>query len=146
MEKYTSIQTINYDDCLNLGNLIVNQAKVINAAISVRIYIDDFLVFQHFMDGTSYGNIPWLEGKRKTVLKTGYSSAYVMNLLEYPQYKSLKDDKELKSYGGGYPLYMNNNLVAIICVSGMEDSLDDHKLIIDAVHKYFKTGGYEDGI
>lgn len=54
------------------------------------------------------------------------------------EYDWLKKDSDLKIYGGAYPLYVDDNIIAIICVSGMDDSLDDHQLIVDAVNEYFK--------
>lgn len=57
MDKYTNINAICYNDCLNLGNLIINKAKKSNAAVAIRIYVDNFMVFQYFMDGRDSGNI-----------------------------------------------------------------------------------------
>ncbi len=138
MEKYTTIEGIKHDDCFNIGNLIVNKAKEINATVAIQIYVDDFMIYQYFMDGRDSNNLHWLEGKRQTVLKTGFSSAYIMEMNElHHSYDELKRDRTLKLFGGGYPLYINNKMSVIICVSGMADSLDDHKLIIESINEYF---------
>ena len=42
--------------------------------IAIRIYIDDFVIFQYIMEGRDAGNIPWLERKANAVKKKGMSS------------------------------------------------------------------------
>lgn len=37
---------------------------------TIRIYMDDLIIFQYIMQGRDVGNIPWLERKANAVKKT----------------------------------------------------------------------------
>ncbi len=47
--KYSEVKDFNYDDCFNLGCLIVKKHDKHKEPFTIRIYIDGFVIFQYVM-------------------------------------------------------------------------------------------------
>ncbi len=55
--KYSEVKDFNYDDCFNLGCLIVEKYDKHKEPFTIRIYMDDFVIFQYIMQGRDVGNV-----------------------------------------------------------------------------------------
>lgn len=136
--KYSEVQDFSYQDCFNLGCLLVERHDVRKEPIAIRIYMDDLVVFQYIMDGRDAGNIPWLERKANTVRKTGMSSLDAFYAINEGKFLELKDDSTFALYGGGYPIYQEGKIICIVCVSGMAHE-EDGQLVEEVVNEYIKN-------
>ena len=60
---------------------------------TIRIYMDDLIIFQYIMQGRDVGNIPWLERKANAVKRHRMSSIeafYVANEGKFPGLKMIQ--------------------------------------------------------
>lgn len=47
--RYSEVKDFNYDDCFNLGCLIVEKHDKHKEPFTIRIYMDDLVIFQYIM-------------------------------------------------------------------------------------------------
>lgn len=103
--------------------------------VGIQIYFDDKIVLHFLMEGRKES--PWLERKRKTVLKSGHSTLYLFYKQEDPLYIRWNEDDSLALGGGGFPIIVDGNLRGAICVSGL-DHFEDHKIITEVLSQVLK--------
>lgn len=127
------------DTALSLGTVLVHTAEQYNEDIIALIVRekDQIPVFQYIGDESSQRNVDFAMKKRNTVLQTGHCSLWAM---AQAQTKGGLDDVfgELSvclPVGGAFPIYVSDELLATICVSGLHDGMD-HELIVEALSSY----------
>lgn len=140
-EKAFLFHEFSSDTALSLGTVLVNTAKKYDDDIAALIIreSDGAPVFQYIGDNKAERNIKFALMKRNTVLKTGHCSLWAM---AKAQTEGGLDDVFVGSnnclpVGGAFPIYVNGELKATICLSGLHDGMD-HALIVDALSAYFK--------
>jgi uncharacterized protein (UPF0303 family) len=124
-------------DALAIGTRIVELAREYPDPVAIEIAVNGLVVFRHFTDGALADSELWLERKRRVVDLMAMSSLRFMYWLDSKgeTLESRKlDPAEYAPGGGGFPIVLRNaGMIGSICVSGMDDHLDDHNLVIDAL-------------
>ncbi|KUP25916.1 heme-binding protein [Paenibacillus sp. DMB5] len=124
---------------LELGSMIVNMAQKYGEDVVVQITRekDQIVIFQYLGDSRSQRNIDFAQGKRNTVLKTGHCSLWALaqELSIGGLDEVFNENSQCIPVGGAFPIYVNSELVATICVSGLREGMD-HQVIIDALGNY----------
>jgi uncharacterized protein (UPF0303 family) len=131
----------NNEDALQIGLLIIKMAKEeIKKGIAVHIEYDEYPLFTHYMEGTSDGNLYWINSKKNVVKKYGNSSLYVGEM-----YKDRgttffaatgESDKEYQAEGGSFPLIVRGRgRIGTVTVSGMTGE-EDHALAVEGIKRY----------
>lgn len=131
-EKELSAESFDNADALALGNCIAKLALEYDRPVAVRIdrYEDDLTMFQYMMEGKSAANLRYMDGKKQCVKDSGHSSAWVyVKTMADDEYSDWKNDGVHLISGGAFPLYVNDEIKAIIQVSGLHEG-KDHELIV----------------
>lgn len=101
--------------------------------VAIRIVYDGVLVFQYLMDGKNEDI--WVKRKENTVMDSGHSSMFVH---ENPdQFEAMKGDDSYLMYGGGFPIYVNDELHGAFCIGGLKPE-EDHALAVKALKEIIK--------
>ena len=129
--EYISFDEFNNEIAWQFIREVVKEVKEKNLKpLRIRVRYEGDIVAQYLMPGKK--SEEWLDRKEKTVMKTGESSLEVWrNPLKYP---SVKEEDGYAVCGGGYPLYVNNELKGAFVVSGLEHT-EDHALIVKILKK-----------
>lgn len=130
-------------DALALGLKIHENAKQYPDPVAIEITINRLVVFRYFPEGTIPDSTLWLERKRNTVDLMHMSSLHFLAWLETngETLKSRKlPDDEYAAGGGGFPIILRGvGVIGSICVSGMPDHMDDHKLVIESIADFIAS-------
>jgi uncharacterized protein (UPF0303 family) len=130
------------ETALQLGMILVNNAKKNRYPIAIDITRNGQKLFYYAFEGTSVDNEYWIAGKARAVNRFGRSSFYVGL---YHQERGLKidpgwpiSDAEYAPYSGSFPIIIKNvGPVGTITVSGLIDSAEaDHNFVVEAVQEY----------
>ena len=141
-EETLSFDRFSRADALNLGLLINEKAKVYSDPITIEITVNGLVVFRHFTDNSMPDSSFWLAAKRNSVDRMEMSSLRFMYWLEMTDQtlagRQLKSD-EYVACGGGFPINLRGTgVIGSICVSGLQNHLDDHQLIVDSLTEFLK--------
>jgi ADP-ribose pyrophosphatase YjhB (NUDIX family)/uncharacterized protein (UPF0303 family) len=123
-------------DAVTLGilatNVIIERGR--NLAVDVRL--GDDLVYRAKLGTTGQGNDEWLFGKAATTRAFREPSLLVRRRTEDGAELEISDD--LKVYGGSIPIFVGDDLVATITMSGEPDHID-HATCAEAVERYLAS-------
>lgn len=133
-ERDLAFNSFNHSDVLDIANILLDLVKEYDRTISIMITMDkeDYVVYQYLMDGKSKRNIDFMLGKRKVSLLSNHSSAYMAILKKMG--KSVIEGDEYIYSGGAFPIMVNGERVATVCVSGLHEGFD-HVLLVRALEK-----------
>ncbi len=98
--------------------------------VAVRVTLDGQTILDYRTTGRNGSG--WLDRKVKTVLAAQHSSMYVFLNREQEPYKQWQNDETYAVCGGGFPLYINNELRGVLAVSGLNHE-DDHRVLTTAL-------------
>lgn len=131
-EKKYRFRKFDNQLALNIALKIIQKVKDNNLkSVRIRITYEDEVVFYYLMQGKNKSN--WLDRKTKTVLTTSHSSLYTFLMADKnPVYEEMKADEQYCIGGGGFPIFVKDELKGAICVSGLPHE-DDHSLIIEVL-------------
>jgi len=136
-ENQLQFDEFRRSDALAIGTKIVELAREYPDPVAIEIAVNGLVIFRCFTDGALADSELWLERKRRVVDLMAMSSLRFMHWLDMrgETLESRKlDPVEYAPGGGGFPIVLKNaEIIGSICVSGMDDHLDDHKLVIDAL-------------
>lgn len=126
------------EDAYELGVVAAQliQERALNLAVD--IVIGDDLVFRAKFAQTNKGNDAWLAGKAAVTRLYGVPSLLVRLRQEATgvPFTDLDLDHELlKAHGGSIPIFVNDDLVATITMSGEPDVVD-HQTCSAAIERY----------
>ena len=110
-------------------------------SLSVDIVIGDYLAYRARLGTTGIGNDPWLAGKAAVARHFGDSSLLVKLRQEetgVPFTDLPLDHDVLKAHGGSIPIFVADELVATITMSGEPDVVD-HEAASEAIRRYLET-------
>lgn len=142
-EQELRFSSFTNETALQLGLVVVEEAKRLNKKITVEIYRGKQRLFAHALDGTSADNEDWIRRKNNVVKHFGKSSWHVA-LQARQEGKTLDADYGLPlddyvGAGGGFPLIMEGEgLIGTITVSGLPDQ-EDHDLVVHALRQFLKA-------
>ena len=124
-------------DALALGLKLHENAKKQPIPVAVEITVNGLVVFRYFPDGALPDSELWLQRKRNTVELMEMSSLHFLAWLEENgetmESRKLQAD-DYAAGGGGFPIRLRGTgVIGSVCVSGMPDHMDDHRLVVDAL-------------
>ncbi|KAI8884467.1 hypothetical protein K501DRAFT_322963 [Backusella circina FSU 941] len=129
-------------DALDLGLLLIENAKPYNKAVVVDITMAGHQLFHYAMQGTSFDNDEWVRRKNNTVNRFGHSSFYVGRYIasqgKTVEEKYFVSEKDYATHGGAFPLTIKDvGVVGTITVSGLAQQ-DDHNLVANTILQFLK--------
>jgi uncharacterized protein (UPF0303 family) len=131
-EKKYRFRKFDNQLALDIALKIIQYVKDHNLkSVRIQITFENEVVCYYLMQGKNKSN--WLDRKTKTVLTTSHSSLYTFLMADKnPVYKEMIADEQYCIGGGGFPIFVNDELKGAICVSGLPHE-DDHSLIIEVL-------------
>ncbi len=128
------------EDALELGLQLHRNSAGYPAPIAIEITVNGLAVFRYFQDGAMPESELWLARKRRLVDLMQMSSMHVMAMLETDG-DTLAGRKlnpnDYAACGGGFPIIVRGvGCIGSVCVSGMPDHHDDHRLLIETLTEY----------
>lgn len=136
-EKDLVFENFTNKDALKLGIILTEVCKNSPAPLSMRVFLDDVIVFQYTMEGDSNRRFGWTLRKYNLIRKTGHSSMHgKLRALYLNELQDLYADSETYGFGcGGFPITVKDKgIVGTVAVSGLPDPLD-HFLVVEALEK-----------
>lgn len=125
------------EDALKLGIILTEVTKQTTAPLSMRVFIDDTIVFQYTMEGDSERRFGWTERKYNLIKETKHSSMHgKVRALYLNELQDLYNNKEIYGFGcGGFPIIVKDKgIVGAVAVSGLPDP-KDHLYVVEALEK-----------
>lgn len=127
-------------DALALGLKIHENAKKQPVPVTVEITVNGLVVFRYFPDGALPDSELWLARKRNSVELMEMSSLHFLAWLEQNG-ETLESRKlpanEYAAGGGGFPIRLRGTgVIGSICVSGLPDHREDHRLVVDTLAEF----------
>lgn len=133
-EKIIKFNKFENNDALTFAKKVLEHVeKEKLGPVRIRVFYRDQIVFQFIPSGKKGDE--WLDRKQFLVMATGHSSYYVFNHQE--DFPYLTNNPDIVHTGGGYPLYVNDQLMGAFIVSGLRHD-QDHQLIINALKEMEK--------
>lgn len=139
MERTLRFDSFDSLAAFSLGEIIVQLSSKYQEGLCVSIIreSDQLVIFQYVSDSCSKRNIDFAMKKRNTVLLTGHCSlwALVQEVVDKNVAVVFEEGSECLPVGGSFPIYVGENIVATISISGLKNG-QDHQIIVDAVSTY----------
>ena len=138
-EEKFQFERFSRRDALNIGLKLIENAEKQAQPVAVEITVNGLVVFRYFMEGSRPESELWLARKRNAVELTESSSLRMFAEMEaadqtFADRKLCGDDY---AAGGGFPIALRGTgVIGSICVSGFDDHLDDHQLVINTLAEY----------
>lgn len=136
-EEKFQFEHFSREDALKIGLKLHENAK--EQPVAVEITVNGLVVFRYFAEGAKPDSELWLARKRNAVELTEGSSLRMFAEMEaagqtFADRKLCGDDY---AAGGGFPIALRGTgAIGSICVSGFDDHLDDHQLVINTLAEY----------
>ena len=135
-EERLQFTSFSRADALALGLRLVEDAKAFPDPVAVEITVNGLVVFRYFPDGARLDNELWLARKRRSVELMEMSSLHFLAWLE-ANGETLESRKlpadDYAAGGGGFPIRVRGTgMIGSVCVSGLPDHRDDHRLVTGA--------------
>ena len=136
-EEKFQFEHFSREDALKIGLKLHENAK--EQPVAVEITVNGLVVFRYFAEGAKPDSELWLARKRNAVELTESSSLRMFAEMEaagqtFADRKLCGDDY---AAGGGFPIALRGTgVIGSICVSGFDDHLDDHQLVINTLAEY----------
>jgi uncharacterized protein (UPF0303 family) len=133
-EKKYRFRSFDNQLALDIALKIIQNVQDNNLkSVRIQMTFEDEVVFYHLMQGKNKST--WLDRKTNTVLTTSHSSLYTFLMADTnPVYEEMKADEQHCIGGGGFPIFVGDELKGAICVSGLPHE-DDHSLIIEVLEE-----------
>ena len=140
-EEKLVFDSFNNEDALKLGIILTEVTKNTEKPLSMRVFLDDEIVFQYTMEGDCEKRFGWTKRKYNLIKKTGHSSMHgKVRALYLGELKELFENKDEYGFGcGGFPIIVKGKgIVGAVAVSGLPDP-KDHLYVIEALEKMLNT-------
>lgn len=139
-EQELTLSAFSAKEALTLGLLVEEEAAKYPQPIAVEITLNGLVVFRYFQEGARPDSELWLERKRNAVELMHMSSLGFGKLLEESG-ETLEGRKlEPNDYapgGGGFPIRVKGcGVIGSVCVSGEDNHLDDHAIVVQALRRF----------
>lgn len=142
-EEYVQLSRFDSDVAWKIGILAKQKAldKKLGKPILIDVTTADGTTYFHSpsMPNTTKDNDIWVERKRKTVFRFGYSSFYMGKKLQMKGSKSLEEafyisSIEYAAHGGSIPIRIKNfdGVVAALTISGLKQE-EDHAFALEVL-------------
>ena len=133
---------ISNDEALDLGLMIVEEARKIGMDFSVRIMVNGVTAFSHLMGKTGLENEWWMDKKLNTVRETGISTMRLFCEIQEGTRKAPDFLDDLSSYavdGGCVPLRDVTGHVFGYMIASGNDHQYDHEVVVRAIARLLGT-------
>ncbi|CAN5210568.1 hypothetical protein BH11ACT2_BH11ACT2_01520 [soil metagenome] len=130
------VQVFGNAEAITLGILATNVIIERDRDLAVDVVIGEDLVYRAKLGTTGAGNDEWLAGKAVTARAFREPSLLVRRRTEAGAELEITDD--MKVHGGSIPIFVGDDLVATITMSGEPDHID-HATCAEAVERYLAT-------
>lgn len=139
-EERLKFENFTNEMAMEIGLLIIKNAKKMNKSIIVDIRKANHQVFHYAMEGTTSDNNWWIIRKNNVVNRFSKSSLFIGIKLKLEEKsiedKYLIDSKEYAPFGGAFPVNVEGvGIIGTITVSGMKQ-IEDHNIIIETLSQY----------
>ncbi|WP_164510381.1 heme-degrading domain-containing protein [Agathobaculum sp. Marseille-P7918] len=139
-EERLQFEQFSRADALALGLKIHENAKKQPVPVAIEITVNGLVVFRYFPDGALPDSELWLARKRNSVELMEMSSLHFLAWLEQNG-ETLESRKlpanEYAAGGGGFPIRLRGTgVIGSICVSGLPDHREDHRLVVDTLAEF----------
>lgn len=136
-EERLQFASFSRTDALALGLRLIEDAKAFPDPVAVEITVNGLVVFRYFPDGARLDSELWLARKRRSVELMDMSSLHFLAWLE-ANGETLESRKlpadDYAAGGGGFPIRVRGTgMIGSVCVSGLPDHRDDHRLVTGAL-------------
>ena len=136
-EERLQFTSFSRADALALGLRLVEDAKAFPDPVAVEITVNGLVVFRYFPDGARLDSELWLARKRRSVELMDMSSLHFLAWLE-ANGETLESRKlpadDYAAGGGGFPIRVRGTgMIGSVCVSGLPDHRDYHRLVTGAL-------------
>ena len=136
-EERLQFTSFSRTDALALGLRLIEDAKAFPDPVAVEITVNGLVVFRYFPDGARLDSELWLARKRRSVELMDMSSLHFLAWLgvngETLESRKLPAD-DYAAGGGGFPIRVRGTgMIGSVCVSGLPDHRDDHRLVTGAL-------------
>lgn len=126
---------------VSFGEFMKSRAIERSLPIAISIFFDGQRIYQVGLPGTSSANDEWITRKVNTVNLTRHSSLALrgrIDALGIQEGQLGFNSGHLAVCGGGFPLYLDGQLVGIAIISGLPHE-DDHEFLVESLTE-FKRG------
>jgi len=120
-KSFTNLQALEF--AKNVEDIVTSDP---DKPVAVRVTLDGQTILDYRTTGRKGSG--WLDRKVKTVLEAQHSSMYVFLNKEQEPFKGWQDNLDYAVCGGGFPLYINDELRGVLAVSGLSHE-DDHRVL-----------------
>ncbi|GAA0180228.1 heme-degrading domain-containing protein [Clostridium sediminicola] len=139
-EERLKFENFTNEIAMEIGLLIIKNAKKMNKSIIVDIRKANHQVFHYAMEGTTPDNNWWIIRKNNVVNRFSKSSLFIGIKLKLEEKsieeKYLIDSKDYAPFGGAFPINVEGvGIIGTITVSGMKQ-IEDHNIIIETLSQY----------
>ncbi|MDT0144548.1 heme-binding protein [Microbacterium sp. PRC9] len=126
---------LDHAEARKIGAAVARLAEAAEHPVAIAVFLGEQRVFHVAFAGTTAEHDDWLRRKRNTVLRHDAPSLEVA--LQYRvsgRNPDWLDPREFAVAGGALPLRVGDNLVGVVAVSGLTNSMSaDHDLVIEAL-------------
>jgi uncharacterized protein (UPF0303 family) len=142
-EEVLQFDTFSNKMALEIGLLLVEQAKKHNKPVTIDITRNNHQLFHVAMEGTSSDNDTWVKRKSNVVNRFGHSSMYMSLKLEVKggtmEEVYFLDSGNFAAHGGSFPIIIKDTgVIGTITVSGLP-SEQDHQMVVHVLSQYLKV-------
>jgi uncharacterized protein (UPF0303 family) len=134
------LPSFSKEDAWRLGSIAAQSIVDSGLNLAVDIVADGDLIFRAKFGSTGPENDEWLARKAAAARRFGVPSLLVRRRSEADPdaFTDATEDASLAMHGGSVPLYVGDDLVATITMSGEPDVID-HEMCAGAVANYLAS-------
>lgn len=136
-EEALIFDSFTNEDALTLGNILADITKDVPMPITIRIFLDDIIVYQYTMKGDEETRFGWTFRKYQLIKKTGHSSMHgKVRAMFLDELQDLYAQTDVYGFGcGGVPIKVKNDgIIGAATISGLPDPAD-HLLVVKGMEK-----------
>lgn len=137
-EEILVFESFTNADALKLGIILADVVKDTPQPLSLRIFLEDTIVFQYAMEGDAETRFGWTFRKYQLIKKTGHSSMHgKVRAMFLNELQDLCEQPDLYGFGcGAFPITVKGQgIVGAIAVSGLPDPAD-HLYVTKALEEF----------
>ena len=136
-EKEFVFDKFDLTDAHDLGERLWRDGQTEPKPTSIRIVLDDLIVYQAFLPGTGEDNNGWMNRKCATVSRTHHCSlmAGVERELFGAKETWQSDEEHYAFKGGAFPIVVKGEYRGLVTISGLPH-LQDHRRLTQTIAEY----------
>lgn len=136
-EKLLVFNEFTKENGIELGEILKDVIKDTPKPLSLRVFLNDEIVYEYTMEGDFEKRFGWTSRKYNLIKKTGHSSMHgKVRKIYLNELQDLAKQDDIYGFGcGGFPIIVKNKgIIGAIAVSGLPDPLD-HFYVVEALER-----------